>query len=169
MSDHIEKKRPLLIAGIDVGLHTSVALLDLDGEIIFLENIYSPTLSEITNTISKHGSIISISTDRQKTPLRAKKVAASLGSNVLAPLKNMTNKKKRILIEDFTRPEKLKLNSHRKAALASAIFAYKKYTPRLKKLREKLEKEGKAKDYENVREKFLLGKFRLSEELKNKK
>ncbi|MBN2102024.1 MAG: DUF460 domain-containing protein [Candidatus Aenigmarchaeota archaeon] len=160
-------ERQLLIAGIDVGLHTGVALLDLDGEIIFLESVYSPTMSYITNTISKHGNVISISTDREKTPAKARKIASALGTSILAPMKNMTNKKKRILIESFTRQEKLKLDSHQKAALASAIFAYRNYTPRLKKLRERLEKERLPERYEEIREDFLLGRYRLSEELKN--
>lgn len=158
--------RPLLIAGIDVGVHASVALLDLEGEIRHIATFLSPKLSDITFMISSFGNILSLSTDREKTPVQAKKIASSLGCGVISPQKNLTNKKKRILIEKHTKPDKLKLDSHEKAALASAIFAYKKHVPRMKKLREKLEKEGMPDKYRKFRDDYLLGNFRLSEELK---
>ena len=89
--------RRLLISGIDVGLHTSVALLNLDGEIIFLDTMKSPKISEVLKTITDHGTVVSVSTDKSKAPSKARKISSSLGSRVISPRKNMTNKKKRMI------------------------------------------------------------------------
>jgi len=50
----------------------------------------------------------------------------------------------------------MKLNSHEKASLASAIFAYKKFRPGFKKLRERMEKEGTPELYEKMRDSLFL-------------
>ncbi len=161
-----EGKRKFLVAGIDVGVHVGIALIDIDGNIALLESLRSPTLSGVLETILRHGNVFSVSTDKQKMPSRAKKIASALGAREVSPAKNLTNKKKRILIEDFLGDGKIPLDSHAKAALAAAIFGYRKCTPKLKKLREKLEKNGKAQSFEKVREKYLLGQYRISQKIK---
>jgi predicted RNase H-like nuclease (RuvC/YqgF family) len=157
-----KSSRKLLIVGIDVGLHTSLALLDLDGNVVCLDTINSPTNAEILRTILDFGDVVTVSTDRHKPPSRVKKIASSISANLVLPRKNMTKKKKRILIYDFFEDEP-KLNSHEKSALASAIFAYKRFVPRFKKLKDRLMKENREEDFENLREKLVLGELRPSD------
>ena len=154
------KKRPALIGGIDVGLHTSIALLDLSGDIACLDTLVSAKNSQILEHMLDFGKIGVISTDRAKAPSQAKKIASSISAKLLLPSKNMTKKKKRLLIKDFLgeEEENIRMNSHEKAALASAIFAYKKFRPNFKKLKDKMEKKNgnKAGRFEKERKELFL-------------
>lgn len=161
MSDvhsNTSSERPTLIAGIDVGLHTSLALLDLDGNIVYLDSFYSPRNCDLLRLITSHGTIAILSTDRAKPPARAKKIASALSAGLILPVRNMTKKKKRLLIRDFLE-EKLSLDSHQRAALASAIFAFRRLRPGLKKMRDRLEKRGGIGRYEYLRDMYVLKNF----------
>lgn len=149
------KGRKILIGGIDVGLHTSVALLDLDGELVCLDTLIHPRNSQTLNHITDCGNVLVLSTDRAKVPSQLKKLASSISAKLILPAKNMTKKKKRLLILDFME-EEMKMNSHEKAALASVIFAYKKFRPNFKKLRDRLEKNGDIKNFEKMRKELFL-------------
>jgi predicted RNase H-like nuclease (RuvC/YqgF family) len=141
-------KRPFIIGGIDVGLHTSIALLDLAGDIIYLDTLIHPQNSDILERMIKMGNVLVLSTDRAKPPSQAKKIAASISAKMILPAKNMTKKKKRLLVEDFIKKGraevKKRMNDHEKAALASAIFAYRRFRPGFKKLEDRLKKENEA-------------------------
>lgn len=148
-------ERQILIGGIDVGLHTSIALLNLDGGIVCLDTLVHPQNSQVLNHITDCGNVLVLSTDRAKPPSQLKKIASSISAKTILPAKNMTKKKKRLLILDFLE-EEMKMNSHEKAALASAIFAYKKFRPNFKKLRDRLEKERKTEKFERKRKELFL-------------
>jgi len=149
------RERRILIGGIDVGLHTSIALLDLDGEIVCLDTLVHPQNSQVLSHITDCGNVLVLSTDRAKAPSQLKKIASPISAKLVLPAKNMTKKKKRLLILNFLE-EELKMNSHEKSALASAIFAYKKFRPNFKKLMDRLEKNGDIKDFEKSRKELFL-------------
>lgn len=151
-------ERPTLIAGIDVGLHTSLALLDLDGNIVYLDSFYSPRSCDLLRLITSHGTIAVLSTDRAKAPARAKKIASTLSAGLLLPVRNMTKKRKRLLIREFLE-EKVSMDSHQRAALASAIFAFRKLRPGLKKMRDRLIKRGDIGRYDELRDMYVLKNF----------
>jgi predicted RNase H-like nuclease (RuvC/YqgF family) len=157
-------KRPFLIGGIDVGLHTSFALLDLGGNIVYLDTLVHPQNSDVLDHITELGNVMILSTDRAKPPSQAKKIAASISAKLVLPAKNMTKKKKRILIDDFIEerkePPKARLNNHEKSALASAIFAYKKFKPGFKKLEDRMKRESGTEKFEKLRNELFLKMIR---------
>jgi predicted RNase H-like nuclease (RuvC/YqgF family) len=154
-----EPFRPLLIGGIDVGHHTSTALLALDGSLVRLATLVHPRDSEILEMLTDPGNVIVLSTDRARSPSQVHKLAASVSAHMVLPAKNMTKKKKRILIEDYAEdrdiPER-RLNDHEKSALASAIFAYRRFRPGFKKLEDRLKKEGKTTKLEKLRQELFI-------------
>jgi len=149
-------ERKLLIGGIDAGLHTSVALLDLEGNIMCLDTLVGARNSQVLDHMTDFGNILVMSTDRAKTPSRVKKLASSISAKLILPSKNMTRKKKRVGILDFLGEETPKMNNHEKAALASAIFAYRKFRPNFKKLRDRAEKESRMHELEDMRKDLFL-------------
>jgi len=151
------KTRPFLIGGLDVGQHTSIALLDLAGNVVHLVTLLHPQNSDLLDRITELGNVMIISTDRAKPPSQVRKIAASIDARMILPAKNMTKKKKRILIEDFmeNREREKRMNGHEKSALASAIFAYKKFRPGFKKLEDRVRKESEANLEKSRNELFL--------------
>ena len=153
-------KRRILICGIDVGHHTSVALLDLAGNVLYLDTFVHPQNSDVLECITELGNVLVLSTDRAKPPSQVRKIAASIAAKMVLPAKNMTKKKKRILIEDYVREKEVvfesRLNDHEKAALASAIFAYRRFRPGFKKLEDRLEKEREIKNLDPLRQELFL-------------
>lgn len=150
------RERQILMGGIDAGLHTSVALLDLDGKIVCLDTFVHPKNSQLLDYITEFGNVLVLSTDRAKPPSQIKRLASAISSKLVLPSKNMTKKKKRMLVYNFLGDEIPKMNDHEKSALASAIFAYKKFRPSFKKLRDRLEKNGNAKEFEKSRRELFL-------------
>lgn len=152
-------KRQFLIGGIDVGYHTSVALLDLGGNVVFLDTFIHPQNSDVLDRMTELGNVLVLSTDRARPPSQARKIAASISAKMLLPAKNMTKKKKRLLVEDYmeerTEQIRKRMNDHEKAALASAIFAYRRFRPGFKKLEDRLKKENEANLESKRRELFL--------------
>ncbi|MFH1236802.1 MAG: DUF460 domain-containing protein, partial [Candidatus Aenigmatarchaeota archaeon] len=107
--------------------------------------------------------VLVLSTDRAKPPSQVRKIAASIAAKMVLPAKNMTKKKKRILIEDHARERNdmedifgKRMNDHEKAALASAIFAYRRFRPGFKKLEDRLAKEQNAERLETHRQELFL-------------
>lgn len=138
-----------------MGHHTSIALLDLDGEIVCLDTLVHPQNSQVLDHIMDCGNVLVLSTDRAKPPSQMKKLASSISAKLVLPSKNMTRKKKRLLVYDFLE-EIPKMNDHEKSALASAIFAYKKFRPNFKKLRDRLEKDKRPHEFEEMRNRLFL-------------
>jgi predicted RNase H-like nuclease (RuvC/YqgF family) len=158
-----ELGRRMLIGGIDVGHHTSIALLGLDGEIAHLSTLVHPQDSEVLERMTETGNVMVLSTDRARPPSHVRKLAASVAANLVLPAKNMTRKKKRILVEDYIEERKdspglprKRMNDHEKSALASAIFAYRKFRPGFKKLEDRLKKERKTRDTDRLRNELFL-------------
>ncbi len=157
-------QRKFLIGGMDAGLHTSFALLDLDGNLVSLSTMHSPRTSETLVRMTETGRVVALATDRTRSPGSVKKIASSIAAKLILPSRNMTRKKKRILIKEHFNgeAEDMSLNSHEKASLASAIFAYRRFRPGFKKLFERLEKEGEEERYEELKKKHIIS--RLEEE-----
>jgi predicted RNase H-like nuclease (RuvC/YqgF family) len=156
--------RKLLIAGLDAGINTGIAIIDLDKNLLCIKTLKSPSLSDISKLLLDYGCVIAVSTDKKDPPKSVKKIASSISAELICPKKNLTKKKKRILIDDFFKDKENRyfkigsrsnsgyLSSHEKSALASAIYAYRKFTPMLKKLKDKIKDE---EDYKRLRYIFL--------------
>lgn len=148
--------RQLLIGGLDVGLHTSIALLDLDGQVVCLDTLVNSQNSQILDHMTDFGNVMVISTDRSKAPTQVRKIASSVSAKLILPGRNMTKKKKRMAILSFMGDDVPKMNDHEKSALASAIFAYRKFRPSLKKLKDRAKKENKMKEFGKLRKRLFI-------------
>jgi len=71
-------------------VHIAITLINLDGS--FLESIFSPSHSNIIETITNKGNILSLSTDCTM-PLKARKIASAFGVRMLLLQKSMTKRK----------------------------------------------------------------------------
>ena len=149
----------LLIAGVDSGTNFALSLINLEGELIYL-NSGKNLEKKVLEICLKNGKVIAVATDKKESK-KARKIAASLSAELILPKRDLPKYKKIRLIEDFLKEKKLlaikKLNSHEKSSLAAALFAYKTYKQRLKKFEDEI---GIAPLY--LKEKFILSKRRVS-------
>ena len=142
----------LLIAGVDFGTNSSLALVNLEGKLIYLDS-GKDLEKRIVKICLEKGNVIAVATDKKESK-KAKKLAALLKAELILPKKDLSKLKKARLLKEF---KYMKLNSHEKSSLASALFAYKIYRNKLKKFEDKLGKVPLS-----VKEEFILSKKRIS-------
>ena len=142
----------LLIAGVDFGTNSSLALLNLEGELIYLGS-GKDLEKHLLEICLKKGKVIAVATDKRKSK-KVKKLATLLEAEPILPEKDLSKFKKYRLLKNY---RNLKLNSHEKSSLASAIFAYKIYKQKLKKFEDEI---GNAPL--SLKEEFIQSRKRIS-------
>ncbi|HIP90478.1 MAG TPA: DUF460 domain-containing protein [Candidatus Nanopusillus sp.] len=112
----------VVIAGIDVGTTTAIALLDENKRIV--DSISKKNFSEreIISYISNKTHLVLLSTDKSKIPARIKKIAARLNLGVFAPKKDLPLEYKKRFYANRKLREILK-NIHEFDAYIAAYYA----------------------------------------------
>jgi predicted RNase H-like nuclease (RuvC/YqgF family) len=122
-----------LIAGVDPGSTSAVALIDFEGKIVKLESGKNFPPSEIITEIVAEGKPVVVTSDKADTPSKVEKIATSVGAEQFEPEEDLSKKRKRELGEGE--------NSHERDASAAAIHAYKQLRDNIKKIKEVAEEE----------------------------
>ena len=126
----MEKRSNFIIVGVDPGLYTGIAILNLDGEIIIAKSWKQMGEKLIVETIERFGTPIIIATDVHKAPAMVSLIAARFGARLITPPKNISKHKKdsyRFKISDV----------HARDAYAAAIMAFSKYANRFRSIRKR--------------------------------
>jgi hypothetical protein len=142
----------LLIAGVDFGTNSSLALLNLEGDLIYLGSGKDFEKELIMKCVEK-GKVIAVTTDKKESK-KARKLATLLDAKLLLPKKDLSKFKKWRLLKNF---RNRKLNSHEKSSLASALFVYKIYKQKIKKFEDEI---GEVPL--NLKEEFIQSNKRIS-------
>jgi predicted RNase H-like nuclease (RuvC/YqgF family) len=149
------QSRPLIV-GVDPGVTTGVALIDLDGRVLHVASIKSADRGSLVELISRYGKPIIVAVDVSEVPESVKKLAAQLGASVYTPPHDLTSIEKRDLIERFASGVELG-DSHERDALAAAYKAYLSLREKLDSVEEKLRDMGAEIDIEYVKRWVLEG------------
>ncbi|MCY3411397.1 MAG: DUF460 domain-containing protein [Candidatus Heimdallarchaeota archaeon] len=112
-----------LIVGIDPGMETGIAIINLDGSILLLKSKKSMTRSELTTLISSYGTPLIIASDIPHPPNLVKKIAAIYSSKISSPKQELSVNEKRIITDSV----EMKMNTHEQDALAGALYAFAQY------------------------------------------
>ncbi len=143
-----------LIVGVDPGITSAVAILDLEGNLIHVESGKRLGVKRIAEIISKYGRPVIITTDVMYAPEMVKKLASLFNSKIVLPPRNLrVGEKKRIVSEFGAEVE----DDHQRDSLAAAILACRKYEPLFIKVEKVLSEEGKLNEAELVKKKLILG------------
>ncbi len=130
-----ETSRKHLIVGIDPGIVTGVAAIDLEGRPIFVYSRKGLDRAEIIELIKKHGEVVLIATDVTHVPDTVKKLASNLGVPLYAPSYPLSVEEKQALVAEIAQLLKNhKLNAHERDALAAAIKAFREYSSKLRQI-----------------------------------
>lgn len=139
-----------LIVGIDPGITTALAILDLDGNLLNIKSKRNFSQAGISRFILDNGKPLFLSTDRNPVPRIVEKIKSTFKTEVVYPKQSLGLVEKRKIvkrylkdlekgkIEDLFSEEEIKFsNRHEKDALAAAIFALRKLRPMLNKRKQK--------------------------------
>lgn len=93
-------KTPIIV-GFDPGLTVGLAILDLNGNLLFLKSFKEISKSEIITTIIEYGKAILIATDVENPPKAVKKLASSLNAKIFSPKNDISVSYKNEIVNDY--------------------------------------------------------------------
>ncbi len=144
-------QQELIILGIDPGITTAYAILNIKGEILRLKSSRTITLNQIIYEVSQVGKVILLGCDVKYPPEYSKKLATKLNAKLVAPDNDLKVGFKERLTSDFKTND-----SHQRDSLAAALYAYSEHFQILKRINEHLKAEGKEHISDRVRELVIL-------------
>ena len=124
----MQNKR-LLIAGIDPGVTTAYAILDIEGNLICLKSKKEFGLNSIISEITNLGKVVLVGTDKEKVPSLVESFSIKTGAKVLRPNQDLKVIEKRDFIKNYATTDE-----HQGDALASALYAFQRTRPLMKKI-----------------------------------
>ena len=123
------ENKKLLIAGIDPGITTAYAVLDIEGNLLHLNSSKQLDLNLLISEIINFGKVVSVGTDKAKVPSLVEAFATKLGAKIVNPQEDLKVDEKRKMTSNFDFNDE-----HQGDALASALFAYKETKALLNKI-----------------------------------
>ncbi|MCX6820572.1 MAG: DUF460 domain-containing protein [Candidatus Aenigmarchaeota archaeon] len=141
-----------LIVGIDPGISTGVAILDLHGRLLHVSSRRDENKTKLAREILDHGAPLLVAMDVHPAPHTVQKIASSLGAMMWVPARSMLVSEKNKLIKAFKKEYKeaspggrdeLKLeDKHERDALAAALRAFKSQRTSFLKIEDSLRKQN---------------------------
>ncbi|MEM4156207.1 MAG: DUF460 domain-containing protein [Archaeoglobaceae archaeon] len=129
----LSRSKRYLIAGIDPGTTTAVAIMDLGGNLISIRSKKDWNASEVIEFITEHGKPVIVATDKKNPPDFVSKIKASFNAVLHSPKEDLNVDKKRELTSDY----KI-LNDHERDALAAAIDAFNYYKSKFRNIEKRI-------------------------------
>ncbi len=152
--------KPYLIVGVDPGISTAVALIDIHGKFVGAISRRGFDRSEVIEYITYHGVPILIATDVRPAPDFVKKLAASLGVPVYEPPASLTVEEKRSLFESYAQkyPSLRRIaDSHVRDAVAAALKAFLSYESKFRQIESYASRIGLEIDVDAVKADVVKG------------
>ena len=134
-----------IIVGIDPGTTCAWAFLDMQGELLEINSSKELDLSSLILKSKEHGLPIIVSSDKENTPEFVKQFSTKTGARLVSIKNDMPVNDKREITKSYNTT-----NSHERDALASALFAHKKFHVIFKKIK----KFSQQKNKENLLDKI---------------
>lgn len=141
----IRKNLDYLIVGVDPGITTGIAALTLRGELKLLTSGRELSRGHVARLLMAYGNPVVLATDVVPAPTYVKKLGSMLNAVLITPGTNLTAEEKRRLVNEFSEARNINVrveNSHQRDALAAAIYAFRKLSPKLNEARDKVRKLG---------------------------
>ena len=149
-----------LIVGVDPGISTGVAIIDIDGVPLTVLSGRGLDRVDIVNNILSYGIPLVIATDVNPPPDTVKKLASMFNAVLYTPPQSLTSEEKRQLVEDYISKYKwIKIeDSHQRDALAAALRAYHSIESKLRQVGSYLSRIGLEVSVDNIKAAVVKGK-----------
>lgn len=129
----LSRSKRYLIAGIDPGTTTAVAIMDLAGNLISIRSKKDWNISDVVEFITEHGKPVIVATDKKNPPEFVSKIKASFNAVLHSPKEDLNVDKKRELTSKYRI-----LNDHERDALAAAIDALNYYESKFRNIEKRV-------------------------------
>ena len=137
--------KKLLIAGIDPGTTSAIAILDIEGNLAYIHSSKQLDINQlISNTIGL-GKVVLVGTDKAKVPSLVEHFAAKFGARIVSPSEDLKVDEKKKMAYGFEFHD-----DHQGDALASALLAYRE----TKQLLDKIDFFVKESKKQNIRDRI---------------
>lgn len=144
------------MVGIDPGITTGIAILDLYGNVVKIYSKRDIGRNAIIRLISDIGHPLIITSDVNPIPRNVRNIARKFDAKLYIQEKSMAVIEKKKIVRKYSDYVK---SGHETDALAAVIKAWKNYRPFLIKIWKELEKNGLSKYFDFLVEKFINGEY----------
>ncbi len=149
-----------VIVGIDPGISTGLAVIDLNGSPLLLYSSKNIDRSDIVYMVSSIGKPVLIATDVSSPPDSIKKLAATLGVQIYAPPRDLSSDEKNNIVYNIVLKKYPWIDiedTHERDALAAAYKAYMSYENKFRQLEVHLNSIGLELDLEEAKADVIKG------------
>lgn len=153
-------KRKYLIVGIDPGIITGLAIIDINGEIVEVTSGKGLDREEIISKISEYGIPLIIATDVNPPPEAVSKIASAVNAKLFVPPRSLSTSEKQEIVEEYIIKKGLKIrivDSHQRDALAAALKSYRMYESKLRQVEAYVGKFGINLPLERIKAEIIKG------------
>jgi len=156
--DEEPSEKKYLIVGIDPGIQTGIAIIDLDGNVLHLSSVQNVDRGDIIALINKFGTPLIIATDTNPPTHGAKKLASVLNAELYYPKSSLSIKEKEKIANEYAKKGVRVSDSHQRDALAAAHKALIAIKDKLEKIDSYLDKLNLDVDRNRIRAEVLKGR-----------
>src|SRR3989338_8130847 len=150
------ESKKLLVVGIDPGITTAYAVLDIEGNLLRLNSSKQLDLNSIISQVIGLGKPILAGTDKAKVPGLVEAFAAKFGAKIINPMEDLKVEEKKRMTSGFDFS-----GEHQSDALASALFAYKETKALLDRIDFYSRKNNKQSIKEKIKELVIAKKISI--------
>ena len=123
-------KRRKIIVGVDPGLYKGIAVLDLSGNLLYLNTIRDASLSDVVELLSSIGEVVAVSTDVSPAPDFVRLLAAKMNAVLIQPRHSLSKEEK----AEIARALPGKREAHEVDAYAAVVKAFRRFQNRFRSL-----------------------------------
>ena len=153
--------KKFIIVGVDPGISTGLAGIDLNGFPLFVFSRKELGRNQALNIILEYGKPVLVATDVKNPPLYVKKIASEANATLFYPEKDMMVLEKRKIVQDYMSKyiDQIKVaDSHQRDALAAAIKAYQYFRNKFEKLEAEIRKTNVKIPLDRAKVELIRGK-----------
>ena len=156
----VERRKPFLIVGVDPGISTGIAAVDLEGRPVLAVSRRGIDRGEVIELIRQYGVPVLVATDVTPAPEFVRKLASTLRVPVYEPPAPLSVEEKREILDTYSRryPGLRRVaDSHVRDALAAAVKAYHSYEGKLRQIEAYISRLDMDIDAERVKAEVIRG------------
>ncbi len=153
-----EQSRPLIV-GLDPGLNTGLAILDINGNPLYIGTKRQADRTDIINIIKNYGNPIIIATDVTPVPEGVRRIASLFNASLFTPDNIMSIAEKQEI--SLYIKEKYGIDvpdNHSRDALAAAYNAYRHLSAKLSQVDKYISETGLELSSEKIKQDVIMGK-----------